>query len=200
MTENALVLDPVQTAGNPCAACGEKITFAGSALPCLACRTAFHTSCLARGRECPTCGDDLPYQEQRAEDQRSSEDERRLQEGRVQFLLGACIYGGLLVLELLVAYFMGIEEPSSGNPAVRLLVGLSLMVATSRGYGLARILLGLQLGFGILLGGLVLIWGDRPLALKLFGLSIPMASLWLLCVSPEVSFYFETRRTELRPR
>lgn len=196
----------MQVVGMKCSACAEGIGFASEGHACVKCDRAYHTACIQEGKICPSCGEDLEHQAIAIETKEKGATEARLSAGRVQFIFAA------LLLIALLGFKVAVRLLSSGppsiemglSPAVSVLLILFLLVAMYFGHFWAKVVLGFHLAIAII-GQIGLTYkfvrnfGVEDvfnIAWKLSVLMVLVGCFVLLCFSPSVSLYLESRRPQ----
>ena len=190
----------MQLVGMSCAKCDKAINFAPDALGCERCGKAFHTGCIEAGRLCPSCSDDLLRQTEETERTEKEAVASVLQNGRRQFIIGAALLVLLMLVNAAASLLMtDYANPMKLNPFIGIAVSIGLLVGLYLGHFVAKVLVGVQLAFGLLANGTVLCrvlfqnWRG-PTLLLCCTVVMLAAAFALLCFSPSVAAYLESNR------
>jgi len=190
----------MQIVGMNCSACGKPIGFASEGRACAKCHHACHTACIQGGKICPTCGDDLEHQAAAIEERAKKATAACLSAGRMQFLIATVLLTALMVYNVLASLMRAEFTSVVGfNPLIGMFVTVGLLVAVYAGRFWARVVVGFQLAFGIIVQISVLDRIVRRVGLvgaftSCWVLLILVVSFILLCFSPSVSIYLESHR------
>ncbi len=194
----------MQIVGSQCATCAKPLNFAPDGLACTTCEDVYHKACLADGVTCPGCGENLEAQSAKIEKQEREDMAERLRTGRAQFFLAVFLLGGLMLFNAIASLAAAdLPDVMRLNPWTGLVISAGLLVALWLGHFVARVLVGLQIGFGILcqVGLLHRLHQDNGLATVVMNswiMGVLLASFYFLCLSPTVSLYVESNRTHKR--
>lgn len=192
----------MQVVGMNCSVCGKPIGFASEGRACVRCNHACHISCIPGGKNCPTCGDDLARQTAVIDENQKRATAECLSAGRAQFLTAAVLLTALMAYNLLRSLMRAEFASVIGfNPLIGMLVTIGLLVAVYGGRFWARVVVGVQLAFGILVQISALFKiaqhvGVTGALMSSWVLLILLVSFILLCFSPSVSMYLGSHRTE----
>jgi hypothetical protein len=191
----------MQIVGSQCATCDKPINFAPEGLACSPCAKAYHKVCLTDGVTCPACGENLEAQAAKLEKEERDDMAERLRSGKTQFFIAVFLLGGLMLLNAIASLVVpDLLEVMRLNPWTGLVVSAGLLVALWLGHFIARVLVGLQIAFGILcqvglLHRLYQAHGLATVVLNSWIMGILLVSFFFLCFSPSVSLYTESNRT-----